>query len=162
IIPSLLIAVLSWVIPYGVAFKLVAVSGCVTFPVACWFFGRSARLPFPLPALLSVGGLLFLFDRSFSIYGGNIASTMAGEFAFSTVPFYLRSGYMNDMGWERITSDRYVNYLWSREKLDPQLVNSPDLRWVIAFAAVGLLLSIAFRRRTGLFLALMAATFAVA
>ena len=26
---------------------------------------------------------LFLFDRSFSIYGGNIASTLAGEFAFS-------------------------------------------------------------------------------
>ena len=27
--------------------------------------------------------LPFLFDRSFNIYGGNIASTMAGEFAFS-------------------------------------------------------------------------------
>ena len=25
----------------------------------------------------------YLFDKSFTIYGGNIASTMAGEFAFS-------------------------------------------------------------------------------
>ena len=27
--------------------------------------------------------MLFLFDRNFTIYGGNIASTLAGEFAFS-------------------------------------------------------------------------------
>ena len=26
---------------------------------------------------------VFLFDESFTIYGGNIASTMAGEFSFS-------------------------------------------------------------------------------
>jgi hypothetical protein len=239
IIPSLLIAVLSWVLPYGVAFKLVAVSGLVTFPVACWFLGRSARLPFPIPALLSVGGMVFLFDRSFSIYGGNIASTMAGEFAFSisltlgvfylgvlirgfdtgryrawaavllaltglchllpflfvlvctvlylivrpgvgrivylatmvpvglaltcfwTVPFFLRSGYLNDMGWERITSERYGNYLWSREKLDSQLLNAPDLRLVIVFAVIGLMLSLVFRRRLGVWFATMAVTFAV-
>jgi uncharacterized membrane protein len=30
-----------------------------------------------------VAAVGFLFDRSFSIYGGNIASTLAGEFAFS-------------------------------------------------------------------------------
>jgi hypothetical protein len=239
VMPPLAIALLSYVVPYGVAFKLVAVSGCVTFPVACWWFGRGARMPFPAPALLSIGGLLFLFDRSFSIYGGNLASTLAGEFAFSIslslavfylgvlarglesgrhrgwaalllalaalchvipalfvavctvlyvlvrpgrgrlayvatvspvagllaafwyIPFLLRSGYMNDMGWERITSDRYLNYLWGREKLDPQLVNSPDLRWVVALAAVGLLLSVVFRRRGGLVLALMVGVFAL-
>ena len=27
--------------------------------------------------------MLFLFDESFSIYGGNVKSTMAGEFSFS-------------------------------------------------------------------------------
>src|SRR3546814_18499407 len=52
-------------------------------PVAAYAFGRLARLPHPTPALLSVTTLAFLFDKSFTIYGGNIASTMAGEFAFS-------------------------------------------------------------------------------
>ncbi len=44
---------------------------------------RLTRLPFPAPPLLAVAATAFLFDRSFSIYGGNIASTLAGEFAFS-------------------------------------------------------------------------------
>src|SRR5438445_8348065 len=33
VLPSLAIAILSYVLPYGVAFKLVAVSGIVTLPV---------------------------------------------------------------------------------------------------------------------------------
>ena len=83
VLPSLLIALLSFVVPYGVAFKLVAISGLLTLPVAAWAFGRLARLPFPIPPLLAVAATMFLFDRSFSILGGNIASTLAGEFAFS-------------------------------------------------------------------------------
>ena len=83
-VPAMLaIALASFVLPYGVAFTLVAVSGVVTMPVSAWVFGRLARLPFPMPALMAVGATAFLFDRSFSIYGGNLASTLAGEFAFS-------------------------------------------------------------------------------
>jgi hypothetical protein len=81
--PFLAIALLSLVIPYGVAFKLVAVTGCVSLPVAVWAFGRLNRLPFPAPALMAIGATVFLFDRSYAIYGGNIASTLAGEFAFA-------------------------------------------------------------------------------
>ena len=83
IVPSLMIALLSYVIPYGIAFKLVVISGVMTLPVAAWAFGRLTRLPFPTPAALAVGATAYLFDRSFSIYGGNIASTLAGEFSFS-------------------------------------------------------------------------------
>ncbi len=83
VLPSLLIALLSYVIPYGVAFKLVAISGVLTLPIAAYAFGRLTRLPFPIPPLLAVAATMYLFDRSFSILGGNIASTLAGEFAFS-------------------------------------------------------------------------------
>ena len=82
-LPYLAINVLDVVLPYGVAFKLVAVSGLVALPVAAWAFGALARLPFPVPALLSVAATLFVFDTNWSIYGGNIYSTMAGEFAFT-------------------------------------------------------------------------------
>ena len=51
--------------------------------MCAYAFGRLADLPFPGPALLSVASVLFLFDRNFTIYGGNVASTLAGEFAFS-------------------------------------------------------------------------------
>ncbi len=83
ILPYLLIVILDVVLPYGVAFKLIAVAGVVSLPVAAWAFGRLARLPFPLPAMLSVAGLAYVFDFNFTIYGGNVASTLAGEFAFS-------------------------------------------------------------------------------
>ena len=75
---------LDLLLPYGVAFKLVTVLGLVTLPavrLGLRAAGRHARSRArrcwrwpPLP---------FLFDRGFTIYGGNIASTLAGEFAFS-------------------------------------------------------------------------------
>jgi hypothetical protein len=83
VLPMLAIALLSYVIPYGIAFKLVTVLGVVTLPLSAYAFGRLTRQPFPVPALMSVAAALFVFDRSFSIYGGNAASTLAGEFAFS-------------------------------------------------------------------------------
>ncbi|HET9608808.1 MAG TPA: hypothetical protein VFP06_04320 [Acidimicrobiales bacterium] len=70
-------------LPYGVAFKLVTVSGIVTLPVAAYVFGRLAGTTFPTPAVLAVATLPFLFYRGYTIYGGNIPSTLAGEFAFS-------------------------------------------------------------------------------
>jgi hypothetical protein len=85
VVPSLLIVLLDvfLFLDYNVAFKLVSVSGLVLLPVAAWAFGRLARLPFPYPGVLAVATVPFVFERSFSIYGGNAASTLAGEFAFS-------------------------------------------------------------------------------
>ncbi|MFM9082710.1 MAG: 6-pyruvoyl-tetrahydropterin synthase-related protein [Actinomycetota bacterium] len=83
VVPALLIVLLDVVLPYGIAFKLVAVAGLVAFPACAWLMGRVAKLPYPFPELLTVGAVMFLFDESFTIYGGNIPSTMAGEFSFS-------------------------------------------------------------------------------
>ena len=286
VLPSLAIALLSFVMPYGVAFKLVAISGVVSLPVACWAFGRLTRLPFPAPPLLAVAATAFLFDRSFSIYGGNIASTLAGEFAFSIsltfavlflgvvgrgmetgrhralaagllaltglchlipflfaiagagawllvsffcrpaplaalarqpdgdqtpaggprglvdtaaaavvvaarwvaslvrpgfvkrtwwmvgaggvgvalaawwlVPFYLRSAYLNDMGWEKKTT--YLDLLFHRENLDTQLRDAPPILWILVLAALGVVMSVAWRRRAGAFLVVMGAVAAL-
>ena len=81
--PALMILLLDVVLPYGMAFKIIAVLGLVTLPVASWSFGKLARFPFPVPALFAVGSTIFLFDETFTILGGNVASTMAGEFSFS-------------------------------------------------------------------------------
>ena len=83
VVPALMIVLLDIVLPYGVAFKLIAVLGVVTLPVCCWLFGKLARFAYPLPELFAVVGLIYLLDESYTIYGGNIASTMAGEFSFS-------------------------------------------------------------------------------
>jgi 6-pyruvoyl-tetrahydropterin synthase related domain len=272
--------------PYGVAFKLVSVSGVVTLPIAAYAFGRLAGARFPTPAVLAVATLPFLFYRGFTIYGGNVASTLAGEFAFSMSlslallylgvvfkgfetgryralaalllaltglchlipafwalgatavvvavrfrrssapwvpglplaggglvvalaglalgapgsraglavlgagalafgaglwllsesvrwltptlavggllsmwwvgPFYLRSDYLNDMGWEKLPyQDPDMSRLeeWAQHLL-PHATADVDLRWVFALAVVGAGLSIALRLRLGIFLVL--------
>lgn len=83
VVPALLIVALNVVFPYGIAFKIVACLGLLTLPWCCWAFGRLARFRYPMPELMALGGMIFLFDESFSIYGGNVKSTMAGEFSFS-------------------------------------------------------------------------------
>jgi hypothetical protein len=85
VIPALAIVALDAIpgVPYGVAFKVVAASGLLTFPFACWCFGRLAKFRHPIPELFAFAGLCFLLDESFEIYGGNIKSTMAGEYSFS-------------------------------------------------------------------------------
>ena len=83
VIPALMIVFLNVFLPYGIAFKVVACLGIVTLPFCCWAFGRLARFRFPIPELMALAAIVFLFDESFSIYGGNVKSTMAGEFSFS-------------------------------------------------------------------------------
>jgi hypothetical protein len=83
VIPALAIVGLDTVLPYGVAFKLVAISGLVSLPFCCWAFGRLARFRYPLPELFAFAGLAFALNESTTIYGGNVLATMAGEFSFS-------------------------------------------------------------------------------
>ncbi len=216
-LPALAIALLSFVLPYGVAFKLITIAGILTLPIAAWAFGKLSGMRFPGPAVLAVATIPFLFDRGFTIYGGNIPSTLAGEFAFSislsfallflgvvargldtgkhralagvllaltglshllptvfavmgalilyllrpgrrrlgfvgtvfgvgaalaafwSVPFAFRLSYANNMGWEKLTE--YSKNLFPH-----------NIRWVVALALLGAVLSVINRRRTGLFL----------
>jgi len=83
VVPALVTVLFDVVLPYGVALKMVSALGLVALPVCCWAFGKLAALPFPIPPLFAIASTFFLFDWSFTIYGGNVASTMAGEFSFS-------------------------------------------------------------------------------
>jgi hypothetical protein len=82
-LPGLITVLFNAVVSYDVAFKLVTVLGTLLLPVCAWSFARQARLRDPAPACLAAASLPFLFEPSFSIYGGNILSTLAGEFSFS-------------------------------------------------------------------------------
>ena len=82
-LPSLLVVVFDLVLPYNVAFKLVTVLGPVALPAGAYAFARGIGARWPAPPLFAVATLPFLFFTGYQIYGGNLASTLAGEFSFT-------------------------------------------------------------------------------
>jgi hypothetical protein len=86
--PFLLIALLSYILPYTVAFKLVTALGVFLLPLSAYGMARLWRIrrPYPVIAAVFAAGFL-LMEKSgggqlYSIYGGNILSTLAGEFGY--------------------------------------------------------------------------------
>lgn len=82
-LPSLTIVALDLFIPYGVAFKIVTVLGLLATPPAAYFLARSMRFGRNMSLIAAGSGVVFAFYESFTIYGGNVASTLAGEFSYS-------------------------------------------------------------------------------
>ena len=82
-VPFLLMTAFSWVVPLPVAFKLGTICGVLLLPIGVYIGMRGMSLKFPAPILGAVATLPFLFMEANSMWGGNIPSTLAGEFAYS-------------------------------------------------------------------------------
>ncbi len=82
-LPSIVIVLLDVVLPYGVAFKVVSVLGLVGMAPAAFFLARSLGFSRSIASVAAAAMAPFVFMESYSIYGGNVASTLAGEFAYS-------------------------------------------------------------------------------
>jgi len=83
-LPFILMALLSHMIPLQIAFKLITILGVITLPVCCYAALRLMDQRFPVPAAAALFSLFFLFMEANSMWGGNISSTLAGEFAYGT------------------------------------------------------------------------------
>ena len=81
--PTWLIVALSFVLPYEIAYKFVTILGIASLPLVCHRLGSRAGLGSTRSLFLGLSAFPFLFARHFRILGGNILSTMAGEFSFS-------------------------------------------------------------------------------
>ncbi|MCH7506682.1 MAG: tetratricopeptide repeat protein [Proteobacteria bacterium] len=79
----LFMTLLSGVMSLQVAFKLGSISGILLLPIAAYSMLRLMRCPFPGPGIAAALTLPFLFNSSNSMWGGNILSSLAGEFSFS-------------------------------------------------------------------------------
>jgi hypothetical protein len=80
--PFLLIAILDWFMPYELAFKMITILGVFILPATAYAMGRLWRVRRPFPIMAAAFAMVFLFMESYSIYGGNILSTLAGEFGY--------------------------------------------------------------------------------
>jgi hypothetical protein len=82
-LPSLVIVALDVFLPYGVAFKIVTILGLLAMAPAIYFHARTLRFGRNIALITAGSGAVFAFYESYSIYGGNVASTLAGEFSYS-------------------------------------------------------------------------------
>lgn len=84
-LPSLVIVALDLVLPYGVAFKTVTVVGLVALAPATFFLVRSMGFARPVAAVAAAAGGAYAFMETPTpnIFGGTIASSLAGEFSYS-------------------------------------------------------------------------------
>jgi len=82
-LPFLAMVGLSLALPLTVAFKLVTVAGILGLPFGAYYLLKNMGLEKPGPDLGAVFILPFLFMEANSAWGGNIPSTLAGEFGYS-------------------------------------------------------------------------------
>ncbi len=81
-LPFIFMAILSIAMPLQVAFKLVSALGVFLLPLAVFIAFRAMKFSFPVPAIGAIITLPFLFMEANSMWGGNIPSTLAGEFSY--------------------------------------------------------------------------------
>ncbi len=82
-LPFLAMAALEPAVGLAVAFKLGTVLGVVLLPLAAALCLRRLGFPSPAPLLGAAFTLPFLLNEAHSVWGGNLASVFAGEFAYS-------------------------------------------------------------------------------
>jgi len=145
VLPDVLATFLSYVIGFAVAMKLVTILGSVLLPITAYAMGKLFRAPRPVPVALAFATLPFLFDASFTIDGGNLFSTMAGEYSFSlslalallTIGLFAR-GVRTGRG-----------YWWAAIALSATLA-AHVLPWFFAIGAVFVLVVFELFQRRGL------------
>ena len=79
--PPLVVSALSTFLPFGISFKLMVVGSVLGVVYAFDKLFRDDNEMFSLPGFFC--GVLFVLTESFTIYGGNLASTLAGQYSFT-------------------------------------------------------------------------------
>jgi hypothetical protein len=82
-LPGWLVGVASLLLPLSVSLKLGVALPLVLLPWASWRAATWSGLPRPLPVMLAMGTVPFLFSTDCGACGGTVLSSVNGEYAFS-------------------------------------------------------------------------------
>ena len=80
-LPAIITFFLNLVFPFGVAFKIMVVISTILVVYSIEKLMRKASNQISIYG--ATAGLFYVFTESFTIYGGNLASTLAGQFSFA-------------------------------------------------------------------------------
>lgn len=98
-LPYFVMAFLSLFTTLGRAFNIGTILPLAAMPICIYFCFRGLRARFPIPLLATVAGISFLYNESFSMWGGNALSTLAGQFAHMYALCFFLLG-IGSLAWE--------------------------------------------------------------
>jgi hypothetical protein len=105
-LPFLLVALIQLIVPLEIAFKLVTVLGTFLLPLCTYGCLKLLGQQLPVRLIGAAFTLPFLFMESNSMWGGNIPSTLSGEFAYS-LGFALLVCYVGSF-YRGIRENRFI------------------------------------------------------
>ncbi len=113
--------VASFFIKLNVAFKITTLLGTFLLPVCAFLCLKFLNFKKPIPEIGLLAGAAYIFCEAFSIYGGNLPSTLAGEFSysFSFALFFLFIGLFT----KGIAEQKYL--IWSILVLSTMVLSHP-------------------------------------
>ena len=79
-LPAIITFFLNLIFPFGIAFKIMVVLSIILVVYSIEKLMRKASNQISIYG--ATAGLFYVFTESFTIYGGNLASTLAGQFSF--------------------------------------------------------------------------------
>ena len=80
-LPAIITFFFNLIFPFGVAFKIMVVMSMILVVYSIEKLMRNT--PNQISIFGATAGLFYVFTESFTIYGGNLASTLAGQFSFA-------------------------------------------------------------------------------
>jgi uncharacterized membrane protein len=102
-------ALLGYLIPTNIAFKLVIFSVVLIYPIAAYLCLKLLGLKYPIPQLGAIFSLSLMFLEKFTIYGGNLPSLLSGQFSHTaSIGFLL---IFIGLIFKYITENKY--FIWA-------------------------------------------------
>lgn len=92
----ILISIFSFIINFNIAFKIISVLGIVGIPFSVYILTKKLKFQKNGQLIAATLSLLFILNEAYSMYGGNLTSTLAGEFAHALGNVFLLifTGYL--------------------------------------------------------------------
>jgi len=91
-LPFLIMSGFGLFVPLGAAFNIGTILPLILLPFSAAVCASLLRWPFPAAVFSALGCLFFIFNESYSMWGGNTLSTLAGQFAHAYALNFLLLG----------------------------------------------------------------------
>jgi hypothetical protein len=91
-LPFLFMALLSYIVPVGLAFNIGTILPVVTLPLSVWLSMRLMSMRVSASILSAIFASAVVLNEGYSMWGGNTLSTLAGQFAHMYAQNFLLLG----------------------------------------------------------------------